>query len=159
MLIVIRPFGEAFHWATLLMVVNAIAMALFAILTRMLSGRIATQTMQIYMGALGTGILAIPAFLTWTAPETLTDWALLCAAGVFAWIGHEIYGRAHAFADASVLIPFNYSFIVYLTIAGILVFGDIPDGAVLLGAAIIVGSGLIIWWRETQRKDRTHDSL
>ncbi len=151
-LIVIRPFGEEFHWATLLMVVNAVAMALFAVLTRILSGRIATQTMQVYMGALGTAVLLIPALLTWKPPADLTDWALLSAAGVFAWIGHEIYGRAHAFAEASVLIPFNYSFIVYLTLAGIVVFGDVPDAIVLLGAAIIIGSGLVIWWRETRRK-------
>lgn len=151
-LIVIRPFGEAFHWATLLMVVNAMAMAFFAILTRLLSGRIATQTMQVYMGALGTAVLLIPAFLTWKSPETASDWALLCAVGCFAWIGHEIYGRAHAFAEASVLIPFNYSFIVYLTLAGLVVFGDVPDAPVLLGAAIIIGSGLVIWWRETGRK-------
>lgn len=151
-LIVIRPFGEAFHWATLLMVVNAIAMAFFAILTRMLSGRIATQTMQVYMGALGTAVLLIPAVLTWKAPSGGLDWLLLCATGLFAWVGHEIYGRAHAFAEASVLIPFNYSFIVYLTLAGMVVFGDVPDAPVLLGAAIIICSGLVIWWRETRRR-------
>ncbi len=151
-LIVIRPFGEAFHWATLLMVVNAVGMALFSLLTRMLSGRIATQTMQVYMGAIGTSVLIVPASLTWQSPETAGQWALLCAIGGFAWVGHEIYGRAHAFADASVLIPFNYSFIVYLTIAGVLFFGDVPDGMVLLGAGIIIGSGLVIWWRETWDK-------
>lgn len=89
-LIVIRPFGAAFHWATLLMVVNAVAMAFFAILTRMLSGRIATQTMQVYMGALGTAVLLVPAALTWTAPASAFDWALLLSVGAFAWIGHEI---------------------------------------------------------------------
>ena len=151
-LIVIRPFGEAFHWATLLMVVNAIAMALFAILTRLLSGRVATQTMQVYMGALGTGVLLIPAVLTWQSPTTPAAWMLLFAIGGFAWVGHEIYGRAHAFAEASVLIPFNYSFIIYLSLAGLVVFGDVPDAPVLLGAAIIIGSGLVIWWRETRRK-------
>ncbi|MEM6387262.1 MAG: DMT family transporter [Pseudomonadota bacterium] len=149
-LIVIRPFGAAFHWATLLMVVNAVAMAFFAILTRLLSGQIATQTMQVYMGALGTGVLLVPALLTWQAPANSFEWGLLIAVGGFAWLGHEIYGRAHAFAEASVLIPFNYSFIVYLTIAGVIVFGDVPDAPVLIGAAIIIGSGLVIWWRETR---------
>ena len=147
-LIVIRPFGEAFHWATLLMVVNAIAMALFAILTRLLSGRVATQTMQVYMGALGTGVLLIPAVLTWQSPTTPAAWMLLFAIGGFAWVGHEIYGRAHAFAEASVLIPFNYSFIIYLTLAGLVVFGDLPDAPVLLGAAIIIGSGIYVFHRE-----------
>lgn len=158
-LIVIRPFGEEFHWATLLMVVNAVAMAVFALLTRMLSGRIATQTMQVYMGLIGTIVLAVPALLVWQAPATLGQWALLLAVGGFAWAGHELFGRAHAFAEVSVLMPFNYSFIVYLTLAGIVFFGDIPDQPVLLGAAIIVGSGLVIWWRETTRKGGVHDQV
>ncbi len=150
-LIVIRPFGGAFHWATILMVFNAVAMAFFAILTRMLSGRIATQTMQIYMGALGSLALVVPAILVWEVPANGFEWTLLFCVGGFAWVGHEIYGRAHAFAEASVLIPFNYAFILYLTVAGYLVFGHVPDTPVLIGAAIIVGSGLVIWWRETRR--------
>lgn len=147
-LIVIRPFGEGFHWATLLMVCNAVFMALFAILTRKLSGSISTQTMQIYMGTIGTLALLPAALLTWQTPDSTFDWALMIGVGVWAWVGHEIYARAHAFAEASVLMPFSYAFILYLTLSGLIVFGTVPDGATLLGAAIIVGSGLVIWWRE-----------
>lgn len=151
-LIVIRPFGEGFHWAALLMLVNAIAMAFFAILTRKLSGSISTQTMQIYMGALGALVLLPGAVLTWVTPQTPGQWALMCTIGFWAWIGHEIFGRAHAFAEASVLMPFSYAFILYLTVAGFVVFGTVPDNAVLIGAAIIVGSGLVIWWREQAKR-------
>ena len=146
-LIVIRPFGEDFHWAALLMLINAFAMAFFAILTRKLSGSISTQTMQIYMGALGTVVLLPGALLTWQTPATPFDWALMAGVGLWAWIGHEIYARAHAYAEASVLMPFSYAFILYLMVAGFLVFGTSPDGATLIGATIIVGSGLVIWWR------------
>ena len=151
-LIVIRPFGADFHWAALLMLVNAFAMALFAILTRKLSGSISTQTMQIYMGALGSVVLLPGALLTWQAPAGPLDWALMCGVGLWAWIGHEIFGRAHAFAEASVLMPFSYAFILYLTVAGFLVFGTVPDTATLVGAAIIVASGLVIWWREQVKR-------
>lgn len=151
-LTVIRPFGESFHWAAILSLGNAVAMALFAILTRALSGRISTQTMQVYMGAIGTAVLAVPALLVWTWPATPFDWALLLVVGIFAWTGHEIYSRAHAFAEASTLIPFNYAFILYVTIAGFVVFGTVPDTPTLIGAAIIIGSGLVIWWRETRAR-------
>lgn len=147
-LIVIRPFGDGFHWAALLMVANAGFVALFALLTRHLSGQIATQTMQIYTGAVGTIFLLIPGLMVWSSPEILRDWLLLFALGTLAWAGHEIFSRAHAFAEASVLVPFNYVFIIYLTLAGYLVFGDIPDFWGFLGAAIIIASGQIIWWRE-----------
>jgi drug/metabolite transporter (DMT)-like permease len=147
--VVIRPLDGAFHWASLLVLINATALALFAILTRLLSGRIATQTMQLYMGAIGTAALILPALAVWQMPQTALEWGLLFSLGAFAWTGHEIYSRAHAFAEASVLVPFNYAFIVYLTIAGYLVFDDIPEAPVLFGAAIIIASGLIVWWRET----------
>lgn len=152
-LVVIRPLGAEFHWASILMVFNAFAMAFFAILTRKLSGSISTQTMQVYMGAIGTCALIVPALLTWQAPTTAFEWSLLVGIGLSAWVGHELYARAHAFAEASVLIPFNYAFIVYLTLAGLVVFGTVPDVEVLIGAAIIVGSGLLIWWRETRNKN------
>lgn len=151
-LIVIRPFGAAFHWAALLMVVNAFALALFAILTRKLSGSISTQTMQIYMGALGSTVLLPGALMTWQTPDSAFGWVLLVGVGFLAWVGHEIFGRAHAFADASVLMPFSYAFILYLTLAGYLVFGTVPDTSTLIGAAIIVGSGLVIWWREQVKR-------
>lgn len=153
--IVIRPFGAAFHWATLLMLGNAIFMAFFAILTRKLSGSVSPQTMQIFMGGLGTLVLAIPAFLTWTNPTTPAQWAIMFGVGAAAWAGHEFYSRASLYAEANVLMPFSYIFILYLALTGYLVFGTIPDAATFLGAGIIIASGLLIWWREQVRR-RTH---
>lgn len=150
-LIIIRPFGEGFHWAALLMVLNAVSMAFFAILTRKLSGSISTQTMQIYMGALGTSLLLPGALLTWQTPSTTFSWIVMIGVGVWAWIGHEIYARAHAYAEASVLMPYSYVFILYLTLAGFVVFDAVPDMPTLLGATIIIGSGLVIWWRERKK--------
>lgn len=149
-LIVIRPFGAEFHVATLLSLYNAVALALFSIITRRLSGEIAPATMQLYMGLIGSAVLLVPAALTWTSPESLRDWALLLMVGALAWAGHEVFSRAHVFADASLLMPFSYSYIVYMAAGGYLVFGDVPDAMTLLGAVVVVASGLLIWWRENR---------
>lgn len=154
-LTVIRPFGADFHWATILILINATGLALFSILTRKLSGRITPQTMQIYMGALGTGVLLPVVAFTWTAPDTVLGWALLIGVGIWAWIGHELFSRAHIHAEAGVLMPFSYSFILYMTLSGFVVFGVAPDGMTLVGASIIVVSGLVIWWREARTR-RSH---
>ena len=106
--------------------------------------------MQLYMGALGTAVLLPMAVVNWQNPETLRDWILLVGVGAFAWAGHEAFARAHSLADASVLMPFAYSFILFMSAIGLLVFGDIPDALTILGACIIVLSGLIIWLRETR---------
>lgn len=151
-LVVIRPFGEDFHWATLLTLTNACGLALFSILTRQMAGRIAPQTMQLYMSALGTAVLLPFAVWFWTMPETPMQWALMASIGFWAWAGHEMFSRAHLHAEAGVLSPFGYVFILYMSVGGYLLFGQLPDAATLLGAAIIVASGLLIWWREGKRR-------
>lgn len=150
-LIVIRPFGQAFHWATLLIVYNAFALALFSIITRRISGVTSAETMQFWMGALGTLVLAPGAVWTWQNPETPRDWVILGLIGAWGWAGHELFARAHGFAEANALMPYSYVFILYLTTATWLVFGDLPDGFTVLGAVIIMSSGLLIWWRENHK--------
>jgi drug/metabolite transporter (DMT)-like permease len=153
-LVVIRPFGEGFHWAIILPVINSLTMALYSILTRRLSGFVAAETMQLYSGGMGTVLLLPFAISTWQTPEGGLNWVLLMSLGIFGWGGHELLTRAHGFAPANTLMPYTYSFMIYLTITGYLVFGDIPDQWTLIGAAIIVLSGLIIWWRENLQGKR-----
>jgi drug/metabolite transporter (DMT)-like permease len=155
-LIVIRPFGQSFHWATLLILANATGLALFSILTRQMAGRVTPQAMQIYMGALGTFVLLPFVIWFWTLPQDVPQWIALLSVGLLAWAGHEKFSRAHLHAEAGVLSPFGYVFILYMTLGGYLVFNSIPDAPTLVGAAIIVASGLLIWWREGKR--RPHDA-
>lgn len=147
-LIIIRPWSADFHWAALLTVYNAFALALFSILTRKLSGVVSTATMQSSLGLLGIVTLFPMAALTWVSPVSTLDWALLIGLGLWGWLGHEVMTRAHRFATASVLMPYAYTFLIWLTLSSWLVFGDVPDGLTFLGAIVIVGSGLLIWWRE-----------
>ena len=73
------------------------------------------------------------------------------ALGIWGWAGHEIFSRAHLFAPANTLMPYTYSFLLYLAVASYFVFDEVPDQWTILGASIIVASGLIIW-RRTARK-------
>lgn len=152
-LLVMRPFGAEFHWATLLIMHNAIAFGVFSIITRKLSGDVPAKTMQLYLGGLGTVTLLPLGIWTWQNPETFLGWAIMLSLGFWAWLGHEAFAHAHRFAAAHVLMPFTYSGLIYLAILGFLVFGSSPDSMTLLGAFIIVISGLIIWWRESLRND------
>jgi len=150
-LVVIRPFNQNFQWAAMLTVYNAFAMAFYSILTRKLSGVVAAETMQFYLGALGTLILLPLAVLTWQNPASMLDWALLFGLGLWGWAGHELLTRAHGFAPANTLMPYSYSFMIYLTITSYLVFGHVPDHWTITGAGIIVTSGLIIWARQNRK--------
>lgn len=150
-LIVIRPFGEDFDAVAVLIVYNAFAFALYSILTRKLSGIVATDTMQFYMGAIGTLVLLPFAIVFWQNPGSVLNWTLMIGLGFWGWAGHELLTRAHGFAPAMTLMPYTYSFMLYLTLASWLVFGELPDFWVVVGAVIIVFSGLIIWLRERRR--------
>ena len=147
-LIVVRPFGTAFHPTMLMVIYNATALALYSIMTRQLAGVVSTETMQFYMGLLGTVVLLPFAFVVWESPTTQLDWALLIGLGVFGWAGHQMLTVAHRFATANTLMPFTYSFMIYLAVWSYFVFGHIPDLWTMIGAFVIVCSGLIIWKRE-----------
>ena len=156
-LVVMRPFGAEFHWAMLLSLHNALALALYSIITRKLSGVISPETMQLYMGGVGTLALLPWALWAWQTPQTGLGWALVLSLGVWAWIGHEFFARAHRFAEAGTLMPYSYTFLIYLTVASYALFGEVPDGYTGLGAFVIVASGLLIWWRENLRTAHMRD--
>ena len=147
-LVVVRPWSADFHWAAILSLTSATALALFSIMTRRMAGVAAPRTMQLYAGLVGSVVLAPVAVWLWDSPATALDWTLLFAIGAFAWAGHHFFSQAHGYAEASVLMPFSYSFLIYLAISGYLVFGTVPDAATLAGAAVIALAGLVIWWRE-----------
>ncbi|MEP5152901.1 DMT family transporter [Planktotalea sp.] len=147
-LIIVRPFGTAFHPAMLMIIYNAVAMALYSIMTRKLSGVVAVDTLQFYMGLVGTFVLMPFALWTWTQPDTLWGLIVLVSLGVFGWAGHQLLTTAHRFGTANQLMPFTYSFLIYVTIWGFLLFGTVPDRVTIFGAIVIMGAGLIIWKRE-----------
>ena len=149
-LVVIRPFGTVFHWAMLIVLYNAFALALFSIMTRRLAGRVGAAMLQFWMGALGTLILLPFAVIWWTPPSDLWHWLVFLAVGAWAWAGHELMTRAHEVAPANLIMPYTYSFMIYLALGAWIVFGHLPDAYTVAGATIIVLSGLVIWIREVK---------
>lgn len=145
--IAVRPFGEEIHWAVLLSILAAIMLAVYSILTRILAGEVKTSTMQFYTGVTGVALYG-PLLLVmgaWSEPGNAFNWALLFSLGVFAWGGHQMLTIAHKLAPANLLMPFSYSYIIFMTIASMLVFDQNPDLFTIAGAVIVVIASLIIW--------------
>lgn len=145
--VILWPFGQPVNWYAVLMIYPAAAMALYQVLTRKLSGVVAPAVLQLYTGGLGTLALLPVALFVWVSPTTGLAWTLLLAIGAFAWAGHEALTRAHAYAGASTLAPVGYSFVIYLSIAGWIVFGEVPTWNVVLGAFLIFGAAMFAWRR------------
>ncbi|MGE0876905.1 MAG: DMT family transporter [Burkholderiales bacterium] len=147
-LVILRPGTQGFHPALLLALINAVFYALFNLMTRKLAAYDPPEATQ-FLSALGAVIVMAPfAFAVWQTPATALEWAVACLIGVAGGLGHYFLAVAHRFAPASVLGPFLYQQIVWMVLFGYLVFGDIPAGAVVLGAAIVISSGLYLLYRE-----------
>ncbi|WP_299874994.1 DMT family transporter [uncultured Cocleimonas sp.] len=149
--IIVSPFNESFHWASFLVLFAAIAMAIYSIITRKLAAKVRPHVLQFFTGLVGT--LTFLPFAIWLwQPVTLKALMLMTWVGFASWAGHELLTRAHKHAEASVLMPYSYSFIIYMTILGFIFYDEVPDEFTILGALVIIISGLIIWYRERRLK-------
>ena len=147
-LIAIRPFDDDFHWAAFVSLAGAFSFALYSIFTRKLTGVVSADTMQFWAGLVGTVALIPFAIVEWQSPTTEFQWVVLLSLGFFAWAGHQFMTNAMAYAPPNLIMPFGYSFVIYLTVWSFFIFDEIPDRWTLLGAVIIIVAGLIIWFRE-----------
>jgi drug/metabolite transporter (DMT)-like permease len=147
-LIVARPWTGELHPAVVLSLGAALCASLYAILTRRLAGRDSTNTQQFYAGLIATAGLAPLALLDWVWPRGAASWLAFALIGWFGWGGHQLLTIAHRYAPASTLAPFSYVQIVYMTASSWLIFAQPPDRWVIVGAAVVAGSGLYIWLRE-----------
>ena len=146
-IVVIQPFGVDFHWAALLSVINAFLLAAYSLLTRHLTKDVPTPTLQFYGGMTGTVVIAPLAYMVWVPAQGLSDMLLWGLLGFGGWAGHELLTRAHNIAPANALMPISYSYLIYMMAADVMIFALFPDAIELVGIAIIVVAGLIIWKR------------
>ena len=151
-LVVTRPWAESFHWAMLIAVLAALCASVYQILTRKLAGVDSAHTQQFYAGLVATLGIAPLAWLHWQTPDGWLTWVLFLTMGIFGWLGHQMLTVAHRYAPASLLAPFVYVQLLYMTASSWLIFSQPPTRWILLGAPIVMASGFYIWWRERQLK-------
>ena len=147
--IALGPSALSFGWSALIAFAGSIIYSVFLVVTRTLRGTPDTvmAAWQIAAG-LVFGIIATP--FMWTPLGHWYDGVLLGLLGVAALLAIIGVNRSLAVAPASVVVPYQYTMIVWAVIFGYLVFGNVPKAQTLVGAAIIVGAGLFIFFREQQ---------
>jgi drug/metabolite transporter (DMT)-like permease len=151
-LVVIRPGGENFHWASLILVANATFYGLYQIFTRRVAGIDPAETSAAYSVLIGTIVMTLLMPLFWTPIASWQDALMMAGLGVLGGLGHLFVVKAMFYAPANIVAPFMYWQIVGAVGVGYIVTGKLPDAYVWLGAAIIVAAGLAIGWMETRRK-------
>ena len=145
-LVIIRPGGEAFHWASLLPVGLVVTNAWFQVLTSKMARTEDPVTMHLYTGWVGTLMASVALPFVWTALPSWWLWLGLCFMGAMGAIGHFFLILAYQRAAAATLTPYLYTQIAFAMLGGWLVFAHVPDGWSLLGMAAIAVCGAAGAW-------------
>ncbi len=152
-LIIIRPGTGAFHVAALFPIVSAFAWAVTLVMTRVMSGREHAVTIMTYSALAGVAVVSALVPFVWVTP-TWHDILFGLLVGVASTTGQWIVVLAFRYADASVLAPFSYIQLLWVSIFGFVIFGEVPDIWTITGAAFIVSSGLYTAHRERVRRSQ-----
>ena len=149
MVVVMRPGFTIFDWVSILPLITALLYAGVQISTRILGRADGALTTLLYSSAGGAVISTIGVLFFWVTPS-FEQWLVLGWLGFLGALGHYLMIKAYAIAPASLLAPFDYASLIWATILGFVVFGDLPDSWTVLGAIIIMSSGLYLIRRESR---------
>ena len=149
-LLITRPgFGE-FNPGAVLSVASVICYGFYAVFTRMVSRVDSNQTSLFYNNAVGALVMLPVIPFVWQAPSSWTIALLMIGIGALGSVGHFFMISAHKLAPASVLSPYIYTQLIWVGILGYLVFDHVPNELTMVGAAIVICSGLYLLYRERQ---------
>ncbi len=155
-MLIIQPSFEQVGYIALLPVVSAFCIAVFALMTRVLSHREDPWAMQFQTGLWGIFFCAVILFFGYGSGSDIIDTTMpdlpafgyLLGTGIAAAITGILAAYAYRAAPASTLAPLQYLEIVSATVFAWLVFADFPDALKWVGILIVIASGLYIIWRE-----------
>jgi len=152
-LIITHPSAGTLTYGALFALGNAVLISTVAIAIRRMSLTESTETLTLYQMAIMT--LCTVGLLTFgmRAPHW-GDALTLALAGMGNGIAQFWWTRSLSLAPPSAVVPFNYLSLVWATMLGFAVWGDVPTPGLLVGSTIVVASGLYILWRETLRRRR-----
>ena len=161
--VAMRPGSDSFQWIALLPLACAFSYAVSQVLVRRVGRRDSSLTVGLYT-IVTAGVFVVP--LGWAvnslldlgaaAPHLGFHWHLptpesapwLIAIGSVGMVAYIFLGRAYQVADASIVAPFEYSYLPIAALLGYVAWGEVPALATVAGMALIMASGIYIGHRE-----------
>ena len=149
-LIILRPGFSVFSIEALIPLLSALMFAVYGLLTRYVARKDSAETSFFWTGVAGAVAITLIGPFFWE-PIIGNDWwvmGVLCLTGAG---GHFLLIKAYEVAEASTVQPFAYFQLVFAAAIGLTIFGETVDLWIVLGAGLIIGSGLFTLWRERQK--------
>lgn len=157
-LILVRPGGARFQVASLMPVGTAFLYALFMISARWIGWNESLWTMMFFVVLFPT-VYAAP-FVLWAwSPVQAGDLPLFFGMAIFGSLGITLIGQAFRMAPATVVAPFDYTALVWATVLGFLIWGDITTLWTIVRALVIVASGTIVVLREADQRQQRCEAV
>lgn len=150
-LVIVNPAAAAVSLGVIVAIGSAVAQAGSMVTIRQLNRTDRPLAIVFYFMLFSTVFTALPLPFLWVAP-TLKDWALFILMGGTGCLGQYLMTRAFSLAPASVISPFTYVGLLWATMFGWFFWGDVLTLNVVVGAAIVIASGLYILYRETRKR-------
>lgn len=150
-LIIIRPGIIELKPGVLLALLTALMFAGYNVMTRLVAKYDDGETSTVYMALIGALVMGIIGPFYWI-PVPPMDWFWLICLSFTAASGHMLLIKALEAAPAATLQPFNYTLLVFATVIGYVFFDNLPDFWTVVGASVVVASGLYTIYRERRRK-------
>lgn len=152
-LIIVRP-GTEMDPAMLIALAGGVLIASSIVLLRILSRTDDTVSLLFYSGIAGTLFTLGPSLLAWQWP-TPEQWGLIVVIGVFGVAGQSCFMKGYAAGEASAMAPFDYTRLLFATLWGFLVFGQLPDAWTWVGTGILLAA---TWYAlRLQQQEAQHD--
>jgi len=149
-LLILQPSGGFVDLGTIYAFIAAITYALLSLTSRKLANKETTYNLSFYMFIGPILVGGVGSSLNWVIPTT-EAWILFILSGVLGGVAFIFFNLAYQKAEASLLASFEYTGLIWASIAGYYLFAETIDANIWLGASIIIVGGLIIILRESDR--------
>ncbi len=147
-MLIVRPDADGFDRFAIMALIAVAFVTLRDLVTRRMSAGVPSMTVALATAG-GVTLFALIGGVTedWARPSP-ANWAALSGAVVFIIAAYLLSVMAMRVGELGFVSPFRYTGLIWALVLGFLVFGDWPDGVTLLGAALVVGTGLFTLYRE-----------
>jgi drug/metabolite transporter (DMT)-like permease len=148
-LLVTAPGADTLQLGSLFALANAVLFGTVTVGVRRMTSTESAETLTMYQMLFLTGFFAAALPFGWVTPS-LPDFGAMVVNGLGNALGQYLWTRALHLAPTSAVAPFNYFSLVWAIILGFLVWGDVPSATLLMGSAIVVGTGMFLLWHESR---------
>jgi drug/metabolite transporter (DMT)-like permease len=155
-LIVLRPGFAEISLGYGLVLMSSMIWGGCVVIIKELSRTESSVTITTYMSLVMAPLALIPALYVWQTP-TYFEFVLLVVIGVFGGGGQLFMAQALKYAETHVVMPFDYLRLLWVTMTGLVLFGQVPTLFVWLGGSVIFASTAYITLRERRKRLKQSD--